>query len=205
MYDHLDSVVKSVSKRDFFIVGGDLNAKTGSSLSKYQQDYWKYIKVTANTNGYELNLCMRMYLVLINTYIKHKMTHRTTCQCPDIASAMHKDDTPRKNHVRNQIEYIHHCKVRRIMENSYPRQCVPRATHTQNNSCTGLPVPKTNCTQDSSYAGQLVPKTTRTKTPLTQDQYHPRQLVLLWLTKLKQVKKNFTCSFEIIILWINFT
>ena len=139
MHDHLDYVVKSVSRRDFFIVGGELNAKTWSSLSKDQQNYWKYIKVTANVNGFELNFCMRMYLVLMNTYLKHQKTHRTTCQFPDIASAIHRDDTSRKNLVRNQIEYIivkrYGLWRTRSEDNMYPGQLIPKTTRAQDYPC----------------------------------------------------------------------
>ena len=59
-----------------------------------------------------------------------------------------------------------------IMDNSYPRQLVPRATRIQDNSYPGQLVPKTTRTQDNSYPRQLVPKTTR-----TQDNSYPGQLV----------------------------
>ena len=51
----------------------------------------------------------------------------------------------------------------RIMDNSYPRQLVPRTTRTQDNSYPGLLAPKTARTQDNSYPRQLVPRTTRTQ------------------------------------------
>ena len=59
-----------------------------------------------------------------------------------------------------------------IMDNSYPRQLVPRTTRTQDNSYPGQLVPKTTRTQDDSYPRQVVPKTTR-----TQDSSYPGQLV----------------------------
>ena len=58
------------------------------------------------------------------------------------------------------------------MDNSYPRQLVPRTTRTQDNSYSGQLVPKTTRTQDNSYPRRLVPRTTR-----TQDNSYPRQLV----------------------------
>ena len=74
------------------------------------------------------------------------------------------------------------------MDNSYPRQLIPRTTRTQDNPYPGQLVPKTTRTQDNSYPWQLVPKTTRTqdnsyprqflpKTTCTQDNSYPRQLV----------------------------
>ena len=47
----------------------------------------------------------------------------------------------------------------RIMDNSYPRQLIPRTIRTQDNSYPGQLVPKTTRTQDNSYPRQLVPKT----------------------------------------------
>ena len=62
--------------------------------------------------------------------------------------------------------------VDRDLDNSYPKQLVPRTTRTQDNSYPGQLVPKTTRTQDNSYPGQLVPKTTR-----AQDNSYPGQLV----------------------------
>ena len=63
-------------------------------------------------------------------------------------------------------------KATRTQDNSYPIQLVARATRSQDNSYPGQLVPKTTRTQDNSYPGQLVPKTTR-----TQDNSYPGQLV----------------------------
>ena len=52
---------------------------------------------------------------------------------------------------------------RRIMDNSYPRQLVPKTTRTQGISYPRQLVPKTTRTQDNSYPIRLVPKTTRTQ------------------------------------------
>ena len=58
------------------------------------------------------------------------------------------------------------------LDNSYPRQLVPRTTRTQDNSYPRQLVPRTTRTQDNSYPRQLVPRTTR-----TQDNSYPRRLV----------------------------
>ena len=47
--------------------------------------------------------------------------------------------------------------IARDLDNSYPRQLVPRTTRTQDNSYPGQLVPKTTRTQDNSCPGQLVP------------------------------------------------
>ena len=74
------------------------------------------------------------------------------------------------------------------LDNSYPRQLVPRTIRTQGNSYPGQLVPKTTRTQDNSYPRQLVPRTTRTqynsypgqlvpRTTRTQYNSYPGQLV----------------------------
>ena len=92
-----------------------------------------------------------------------------------------------------------------IMDNSYPRQLVPKTTRTQDNSYPRQLVLRTTRTQDNSYPRRLVPKTTRTqydsypgrlvpKTTRTQDNSYPgrvlwsypKELVVFQLAKLKQ-------------------
>ena len=53
--------------------------------------------------------------------------------------------------------------IYRDLDNSYPRQLVPKKTRTQGNSYPRQLVPRTTRTQDNSYPGQLVPTTTRTQ------------------------------------------
>ena len=60
----------------------------------------------------------------------------------------------------------------RDLDNSYPRQLVPKTTRTQDNSYPRQLVPKKTRTQDNSYPWQFVLKPTR-----TQDNLYPRQLV----------------------------
>ena len=64
--------------------------------------------------------------------------------------------------VYNILVFFYKRPILRDLDNSYPRQLVPRTTRTQDNSYPGQLVPKTTRTQDNSYTRQLVPKTTRT-------------------------------------------
>ena len=49
---------------------------------------------------------MRNELVLSNTTFQHKYKHITTWQCPENSALKHKNGKPRKNPIRNQIDYI---------------------------------------------------------------------------------------------------
>ena len=77
----------------------------------------------------------------------------------------------------------------RDLDNSYPRQLVPRTIRTQDDSYPGQLVPKSTRAQVNSYPRQLVPGTTRTqdnsylghrvpRPTRTHDNSYPRQLVL---------------------------
>ena len=106
-YDILEQQIKTVKLTDMLVVGGDFNAKTGSGYKRYKDNMGKHGKGKLNDNGYELlDLCARNDLVLTNTMFKHKLAHVTTWQAPEVLSAMHKDGTPRRNPVRNQIDYV---------------------------------------------------------------------------------------------------
>ena len=60
-----------------------------------------------NENGIELlELCERNELILTNTMFQHPIKHRTTWQAPETPNRNHKSGEPRRNPVRNQIDYI---------------------------------------------------------------------------------------------------
>ena len=101
-YDELESVVRSVSNRDYMIIAGDFNAKTGREWDRYPQNIGRYGKGDINSNGKELlEFCNRQNLILTNTLFRHKMAHRSTWESP----ANHVDGK-RKNPYRNLIDYI---------------------------------------------------------------------------------------------------
>ena len=64
-----------------------------------------------------------------------------------------------------------------IMDNSYPRQLVPKSTRAQDNSYPRQLIPRITRAQDNSYPRRRVPKTTHTKTTRTKDNSYPRRLV----------------------------
>lgn len=101
-YDELEAVVRSVSKRDYLIILGDFNAKTGKAWKDHQENMGKYGKGELNSNGKELlDFCNRQNLVLTNTLFRHKMAHRTTWE-----SSLTNTESGRRNPYRNQIDYI---------------------------------------------------------------------------------------------------
>ena len=69
----------------------------------------KFGKGKLNTNGeFLLETALKYELVISNTLFQHKMTHRTTWECPE-RKTEHNDQTTgttRRNPYRNQIDYI---------------------------------------------------------------------------------------------------
>ena len=106
-YDDLESLINTVPKNHILVIGGDMNAKTGSGYKNYTKCMGKRGKGELNENGEELlQMCERNQLFLSNTYFNHKMAHRTTWQSPENQNAKHKDGAPRRNPIRNQIDYM---------------------------------------------------------------------------------------------------
>ena len=101
-YEELESVVRAVKIREYLVVAGDFNAKTGREWDSYPDNIGKYGKGELNSNGKELlEFCNRQGLVLTNTLFRHKMAHRSTRESP----AIHVDKE-RRNPYRNMIDYI---------------------------------------------------------------------------------------------------
>ena len=101
-YEELESVVRGVSSRDYLIVAGDFNAKTGKEWTEYPDNIGRYGKGEINNNGRELlEFCNRQSLTLSNTLFRHKMAHRTTWESP-----ANYTDRQRRNPYRNLIDYI---------------------------------------------------------------------------------------------------
>ena len=106
-YNNLESTVNTVNKRDFLIVGGDFNAKTGSAYKLYSDCMGRHGKGQVNANGLELlNFCLKTNMFLTNTKYNVKMAHRTTWQAPDNDAIKHYDGNDRINPIRNQIDYV---------------------------------------------------------------------------------------------------
>ena len=94
--------MRTVSVREYLVVAGDFNAKTGREWNSYPENIGRYGKGDLNSNGKQLlEFCNRQGLVLTNTLFRHKMAHRTTWESP-----AHHADHARKNPYRNVIDYI---------------------------------------------------------------------------------------------------
>ena len=101
-YDQLESLVRKVKRKDYLIIAGDFNAKTGDVWRQYSRSIGKYGKGKCNSNGIELlEMCSRNDLVITNTCFKHKMAHRTTWESPKCH-----ETSERRNPYRNQIDYL---------------------------------------------------------------------------------------------------
>ena len=100
-YDELESVVRSVSKRDFLVIAGNFNAKTGQEWNTYPENMGRYGKGQVNSNGRELlEFCNQQDLILTNTLFRHKMANRTTWESPAT------NIEGRRNPYRNLIDYV---------------------------------------------------------------------------------------------------
>ena len=118
-YDELESLIHTVKARDFLIIAGDFNAKTGSAYKKYKTVMGRFGKGELNENGTELlDFCLRNELILTNTTFQHKINNRTTWQSLATSNRRAKDGELRRNPVRNQIDYIilRKCHINKISD-----------------------------------------------------------------------------------------
>ena len=105
-YETLENVIEKIPKRDVVVIAGDFNAKTGSGSMEFSENIGRYGKGIMNSSGrILLETCRKYDLILTNTLFQHKMCHRMTWTAP-FRNFMTKDGEPRKNPVRNQIDYI---------------------------------------------------------------------------------------------------
>ena len=105
-YDTLNGNIAKIPKRNFLVIAGDLNAKTGSGYVLYKECMGKYGKGKMNDSGKALlELCLKQDLVITNTLFPHRLSHRTTWTAPDRRYTTH-DGTERRNPIRNQIDYV---------------------------------------------------------------------------------------------------
>eukprot|EP00794_Sanderia_malayensis_P021015 gene21015-23067_t len=107
-YDSLHTAIQNVNSRDLLIIGGDLNAKTGTGWSMDSKVMGKFGKGKINSNGTHLLDTLELNeLFLTNTCFDHKKCHRTTWECPERINP-HKDadGNVRRNIYRNQIDYV---------------------------------------------------------------------------------------------------
>ena len=94
-YNDLQSYISDAPSSSMIIIGGDFNAKTGSSHNDHPETIGEFGKGITNTNGENLlEFARSNSMVLCNTLFYHKMAHRTTWESPG--------NSP----VRNQIDYI---------------------------------------------------------------------------------------------------
>lgn len=74
-YNELETLVRTISKRDTLVITGYFNAKTGNACwREYPNNIGKYGKGKVNCNGKELlEFCNRQHLILANTLFRQKM------------------------------------------------------------------------------------------------------------------------------------
>ena len=105
-YEVLEGTIKRIPKRNFLVLAGDFNAKTGSGHHIYKDNMGKYGKGHINESGKALlELCSKYDLVITNTLFPHNLSHRTTWTAPEREYITY-DGTVRRNPTRNQIDYV---------------------------------------------------------------------------------------------------
>ena len=105
IYNIITSEYRKIPNRDYFILCGDFNAKVGTKWYEYPDNLGRYSKGTVNNSGsLLLDFCAENDLVISNTLFKHKPAHITTWTAP--FRNFEKNGTPRKNPIRNQIDFI---------------------------------------------------------------------------------------------------
>ena len=84
MGDSQVRIINLVSNSTCLIIGGDVNAKTGSSFEQYRCNMGKFGKGITNENGeYLLDFENTNQLFLTNTMFNHKMADRATWVRPE--------------------------------------------------------------------------------------------------------------------------
>lgn len=105
-YNQLDRTISDVPKRNICVILGDFNAKTGTGHLSHPEHIGKFGKGVLNNNGeILLEHLVKHDLYITNTTFQHKMCHRTTWTAP-FRNFTAYDGNPRRNPVRNQIDYI---------------------------------------------------------------------------------------------------
>ena len=105
-YEKLDGTIKKIPNRNFIVLAGDFNAKTGSGHYEYPENMGKYGKGHKNESGTALlEICSKYDLVITNTLFQHKLCHRVTWTAPKRTFVTH-DGTTRENPIRIQIDYV---------------------------------------------------------------------------------------------------
>ena len=98
LYDDVEAYIATVPRSSLLIIGGDFNAKTGSSYEDFKENMGKFGKGKTNSNGETLlQFSRENRLVLCNTLFHHRMAHRTTWESPGVING---------SRIRNQIDYI---------------------------------------------------------------------------------------------------
>ena len=83
-YYALQATLDTVARRDFIILMGDFNAKTGKESDVWRNNLEKFGAGDCNDNGKRLlKMCCNNSLCITNTHFKQKSAHRNTWQSPD--------------------------------------------------------------------------------------------------------------------------
>ena len=78
-WEDLDGLIESLSKEERIVLGADLNGHVGKGNIGDKEIMGRYSAGTRNKEGsMVVDFAKRMYLVIVNTYLKKKDEHRVT-------------------------------------------------------------------------------------------------------------------------------
>ncbi len=104
LYNIIQAAYKQIPNRDYFVIGGNFNAKVGTKWYEYPDNLGRHGKGTMNSSGKcLLEFCAENDLIITNTIFKHKAAHITTWTDP---FRKFMQNGTRRNPMRNQIDFI---------------------------------------------------------------------------------------------------
>ena len=108
-YNSLQQTVNLIPNKNLLYIGIDANAQIGLGYINYPGSVGTFGKGYLNSNGERLGeFLVNNKLIATNTLFNHKFCHRTTWTHPNINPNFidKRSGTPRRNPIRNQIDYI---------------------------------------------------------------------------------------------------
>lgn len=105
-YKTISNYIDKTPSKDCLFITGDFNAKVGTLHKTYPNTVGKHGKGTHNSSGEALvETAQQFNMCITNTLFKHKLAHTTTWTTTN-KNKKSWNGEPRKNPIRNQIDFI---------------------------------------------------------------------------------------------------